>query len=450
MSFNNIAIRVSELSKYYQIYESPYDRLKQFFMPRLRRLFRQEAIDYYREFVALKDVSFDIKKGETFGIVGRNGAGKSTLLQIICGTLTPSAGVVNINGRVAALLELGSGFNSEFTGRENVYMNATVLGLTKEEIDGCFEDIVKFADIGEFLDQPVKTYSSGMYVRLAFSVVVHVDADILIVDEALSVGDMYFQSKCMMKMKELMSSGVTILFVSHDVGAVKAICSRAIYLENGEITAVGSTDQVIESYYGAGVKSQQYIESQPNKVSVVDTNDCSKDAVASQMNFSMRAEFNRLQNGMAELINVMLLSEAGQALEVFDFGQEVVLRIDFRANKNIQTIGLAYHIRDKNGLELIYSDTGIESCHTTNLVSGDVVSYDWKFKLNLREGDYSIAVMLSIPQDLSIAKVEVCDFVPLAINFKVGRGKSLPVYGAVYWDNKVSKKRFNTFNLDGK
>ncbi len=443
MSFNNIAIRVSELSKYYQIYESPHDRLKQFFMPKLRRLFRQEAINYYREFVALKDVSFDIKKGETFGIVGRNGAGKSTLLQIICGTLTPSAGVVNINGRVAALLELGSGFNSEFTGRENVYMNASVLGLTKEEIDGRFEDIVKFADIGEFLDQPVKTYSSGMYVRLAFSVVVHVDADILIVDEALSVGDMYFQSKCMMKMKELMSSGVTVLFVSHDVGAVKALCSRAIYLENGEITAVGSTDQVIESYYGAGVKAQQYIESQPNKVSVLDTNDCSKDTIASQMNFSMRAEFNRLQNGMAEFLNIQLLSESGQSAEVFDSGKDVILRIDFRANEDIKLIGLAYHIRDKNGFELIYSDTSIESCNTSNLQMYDVVSYDWKFKLNLREGDYSIAVMLSIPQDLSIDRVEVCDFIPLAVNFKVLRGNKLPLYGAVYWPNIISHKILN-------
>ena len=443
MSFNNIAIRVSELSKYYQIYESPHDRLKQFFMPKLRRLFRQEAINYYREFVALKDVSFDIKKGETFGIVGRNGAGKSTLLQIICGTLTPSAGVVNINGRVAALLELGSGFNSEFTGRENVYMNASVLGLTKEEIDGRFEDIVKFADIGEFLDQPVKTYSSGMYVRLAFSVVVHVDADILIVDEALSVGDMYFQSKCMMKMKELMSSGVTVLFVSHDVGAVKALCSRAIYLENGEITAVGSTDQVIESYYGAGVKAQQYIESQPNKVSVLDTNDCSKDTIASQMNFSMRAEFNRLQNGMADFLNIQLLSESGQSAEVFDSGKDVILRIDFRANEDIKLIGLAYHIRDKNGFELIYSDTSIESCNTSNLQMYDVVSYDWKFKLNLREGDYSIAVMLSIPQDLSIDRVEVCDFIPLAVNFKVLRGNKLPLYGAVYWPNIISHKILN-------
>ncbi|MDZ4098100.1 MAG: ABC transporter ATP-binding protein, partial [Methylophilaceae bacterium] len=192
----NIAIKVENLSKCYQIYDNPRDRLKQFVAPRLQRLTWQTPKQYFREFWALKDVSFEVKKGETVGIIGRNGSGKSTLLQMICGTLNPTSGSIQTSGRSAALLELGSGFNPEFTGRENVYMNAAVLGLTQDEIDKRYDDIVAFADIGEFINQPVKTYSSGMVVRLAFAVQSQIDPDILIVDEALSVGDAKFQAKC--------------------------------------------------------------------------------------------------------------------------------------------------------------------------------------------------------------------------------------------------------------
>src|SRR5436309_2773204 len=197
MSSDEIAIRVSDLSKCYHIYDRPPDRLKQSTLPRLQRLIRQPSRQYYREFWALKDVSFEVKNGETVGIIGRNGSGKSTLLQIICGTLTPTSGTIETSGRIAALLELGSGFNPEFTGRENVYMNAAVLGLSKGEIDERFDEIAAFADIGEFIEQPVKIYSTGMYVRLAFSVIAHVDAEILVVDEALAVGDAVFTQKCM-------------------------------------------------------------------------------------------------------------------------------------------------------------------------------------------------------------------------------------------------------------
>ena len=196
MSSNDIAIRVKGLSKCYGIYASPRERLKQFILPRLQRLVGQAPKQYFHEFWALKDVSFEIKKGETVGIIGRNGSGKSTLLQMICGTLHPTSGSIQTNGRIAALLELGSGFNPEFTGRENVYMNASVLGLSNEEINERFNDIVTFADIGDFIDQPVKTYSSGMMVRLAFAVIAHVDADILVIDEALAVGDAFFVQKC--------------------------------------------------------------------------------------------------------------------------------------------------------------------------------------------------------------------------------------------------------------
>jgi len=248
MSFNDVAIRVSNLSKCYQIYEKPRDRLKQFLLPKLQRFIGKEPKPYYREFWALKGVSFEIKKGETVGIVGRNGSGKSTLLQLICGTLTPSGGNVQTNGRIAALLELGSGFNPEFTGRENVYLNAAVLGLSTEEIDTRFDDIAAFADIGDFIEQPVKTYSSGMMVRLAFAVAINIDPEILIVDEALSVGDELFQRKCFSRIEAIRASGATILFVSHSGAQIVELCDRAVLMDAGEKLAVGLPKYIVGRY----------------------------------------------------------------------------------------------------------------------------------------------------------------------------------------------------------
>ncbi len=244
----DIAIRVSNLSKCYQIYNQPQDRLKQSFYPRLQRLAGKAPRQYFREFWALKDVSFEIKKGETVGIIGRNGSGKSTLLQMICGTLNPSNGSIQTNGRIAALLELGSGFNPEFTGRENVYMNASVLGLSNEEIDTRFDAIAAFAEIGEFIEQPVKTYSSGMMVRLAFAVAINVNPEILIVDEALSVGDELFQRKCFSRIEAIRANGATILFVSHSGGQIVELCDRAVLMDAGEKLAVGLPKQIVGRY----------------------------------------------------------------------------------------------------------------------------------------------------------------------------------------------------------
>ena len=252
----NIAIKVESLSKCYHIYEKPQDRLKQSIYPRLQRLIGKTPKQYFREFWALKDVSFEIKKGETVGIIGRNGSGKSTLLQMICGTLNPSSGSIQTSGRIAALLELGSGFNPEFTGRENVYMNASVLGLSNQEIDARFNDIVAFADIGDFIEQPVKTYSSGMMVRLAFAVIAHVDADILVVDEALAVGDAFFTQKCMRFLRDFMKTG-TVLFVSHDTVSIKSLCNYAIWLEKGQVIQEGSPKEVCELYLEAFFEAQQ-------------------------------------------------------------------------------------------------------------------------------------------------------------------------------------------------
>jgi lipopolysaccharide transport system ATP-binding protein len=237
---SNWAIQARHLGKAFQLYERPIDRLKQMLMRGRRR--------YYKEFAALHDVSFELQKGEVLGLVGRNGAGKSTLLQLICGTLTPTAGTVDVSGRVAALLELGAGFNPEFTGRENIYFNAAILGLSQDEIVGRLEEIIAFADIGPFIDQPVKTYSSGMFVRLAFSVAVNVEPDILIIDEALSVGDGQFARKSFDRIMRLKDAGKTILFCSHSMYQVEALCNRALWLDKGNVCAVGTVSEVIRAY----------------------------------------------------------------------------------------------------------------------------------------------------------------------------------------------------------
>jgi lipopolysaccharide transport system ATP-binding protein len=236
---SDLAIGVQDLSKCYQIYDRPQDRLKQM-LARSRR-------KYYREFWASRGVSFQVARGETVGIIGRNGSGKSTLLQMICGTLNPTSGSVRVNGKVAALLELGSGFNPEFTGRENVYMSAAIYGLTRDQVDSRFDKIAAFADIGDHIEQPVKNYSSGMYVRLAFAVIAHVDADILVIDEALAVGDAVFTQKCMRFIRSFKATG-TLLFVSHDMNSVLNLCERVIWLHEGKLREAGPAKDIAENY----------------------------------------------------------------------------------------------------------------------------------------------------------------------------------------------------------
>ncbi len=245
---SNFAIKVEDLSKCYHLYHRPIDRLKQAVMPQLRRALGLPAKAYFREFWALKNCSLEIKKGETVGVIGRNGSGKSTLLQLICGTLTPSAGTIEVRGRVAALLELGAGFHPEFTGRENVYMNGALLGLTAEEVDECFDSIAAFADIGAFIDQPVKSYSSGMLVRLAFAVQAQVSPDILIVDEALAVGDAKFQAKCFERLNQLKDGGTSILLVTHSSEQIVMHCTRALLLDAGSVLEMGEPRYVVNSY----------------------------------------------------------------------------------------------------------------------------------------------------------------------------------------------------------
>lgn len=245
---SEVAIKVENVSKCYQIYDTPRARLKQFVLPRLRHAIGLSRPQYFREFWALRDVSFEVKKGETVGIIGRNGSGKSTLLQMICGTLNPTSGSIEAHGRISALLELGSGFNPEFTGRENVYMNAAILGVGKDEIDARFDDIAAFADIGDFIEQPVKSYSSGMLVRLAFAVAINVEPEILIVDEALSVGDELFQRKCFSRIEALRARGATVFFVSHSASQIVELCDRAVLMDEGKCLAIGVPKIIVGAY----------------------------------------------------------------------------------------------------------------------------------------------------------------------------------------------------------
>ncbi|RWL44463.1 MAG: ABC transporter ATP-binding protein [Mesorhizobium sp.] len=245
---SDVAIRVRDVSKHYVMFERPEDRFKQMVVPRLERLFGRQPRRYFRDFAALSGISFEIGRGETIGIIGRNGSGKSTLLQIICGTLQPTNGSVEVNGRIAALLELGAGFNPEFTGRENVFLNAAILGIPRNEMEWRFDDIARFADIGPFINQPVKTYSSGMYVRLAFATAINVDPDILVVDEALSVGDEAFQRKCFARIEDIKDKGGTILFVSHGAQTIVQLCTRAMLIDGGEKILEGQPKTVTGHY----------------------------------------------------------------------------------------------------------------------------------------------------------------------------------------------------------
>ncbi len=260
MSSKEIVIDVRNVSKRYEIYNKPSDRLKQLILPNVQQAVNRTGValkiakhrprpHYFREFWALNDISFQVKRGETFGIIGRNGSGKSTLLQILAGTLAQTSGEATVNGRIAALLELGSGFDPEFTGRENVFLNGRILGLTQKEIEARYDQIVDFADIGEFIDQPVKTYSSGMFVRLAFAVQAHIDASIVIIDEALAVGDVFFRQKCYARLEQIRNSGAAILLVSHSMGDIEQYCSRAILLDHGKVIRIGTSAEAIKEYY---------------------------------------------------------------------------------------------------------------------------------------------------------------------------------------------------------
>ena len=379
MSSNNVAINVNNLSKCYQIYDTPRDRLKQFIVPSLQRLARgQNPRQYFREFWALKDVSFEVRKGETLGVIGRNGSGKSTLLQLVCGTLSPTRGNIEVHGRVAALLELGSGFNPDFTGRENVYMNAAVLGLSSAEIDARYDEIVSFADIGGFIDQPVKTYSSGMLVRLAFSVATQVDPDILIVDEALSVGDMGFQKKCMEKIDEFRKNGKTIFFCSHDMHAVDSLCNAVIWIKDGQIEEAGRTEKVISSYIS-------WMTERGSTLSQTKNGD---DSLSTE-----RPNYYVRNSEIVNIVSVKAYNSENKESQIFFNGDDITFEISYYAFDHIENpnYGILIFRSDKTPVCIAkrHYDKNLSS---QGIVKGDVVFRVKLKNISLNTGIYTFGI----------------------------------------------------------
>lgn len=387
---SEIAISVENVSKSFAIYETPRDRLKQFLLPSLRRLFGLAAKNYYREFKALSGVSFKMMKGETIGIIGRNGAGKSTLLQIICGTLAASEGSVDVKGRIAALLELGAGFNPEFTGRENVILNGELLGLSRREMERRLPDIEEFAGIGDFIDQPIKTYSSGMYVRLAFAVQACVDPEILIVDEALSVGDIGFQYKCFRRMEELRRRGVTILMVTHSTGSILEYADRCIVMDGGTIQI--DTNDVLAAVltYEKGMiaaKPEQASDSHPENTEVT-----AEDLAAVQRR-SVNDHISEKRFGTARAIieRMDIVRRDGSSFDespVMRSGEELTFRFTITSSEVLDDIALGVSITKTQGGD-IWGDNNIRAGFPIILVRGRQV-VEFSAKLPISAGEYLI------------------------------------------------------------
>lgn len=389
MTSSGFAVKAENIGKRYEIYDRPHDRLKQ-------SLWRGRK-KFHRDFWALRNVSFEVKKGETFGIVGRNGSGKSTLLQMICGTLTPTEGQIEVNGRVAALLELGSGFNPEFTGRENVYLNASVLGLSKEEIDSKYDEIVQFADIGDFIDQPVKTYSSGMQVRLAFSVIAHVDADILVIDEALAVGDVFFTQKCMRFLRNFQKNG-TILFVSHDTGAVLNLCQKALWLSEGAPQKMGQAKSVCEDYLAAfqenAIKKLSEASCNGNSVHRADPIESVKSALEISP-FNPNAKSYGARG--ATITDVRLETLSGEPVFSASGAEDVILSIAAYAHQDIESPIFGFYFKDRLG-QYLFGDNTFLACRGQNIRAraGETFKARFFFRMPfLVTGDYSICAALA-------------------------------------------------------
>lgn len=390
-----IAISLKTVSKCFVRYAHPVDRLKEILLP---------GKSISEQFWALKNINLEIPKGQTVGIIGRNGSGKSTLLQIIAGTLTPTTGEAQVKGRVSALLELGSGFNPEFTGRQNVFFNGRLLGLTKREIEDKFDEIARFADIGDFIEQPVKTYSSGMFVRLAFAVAVNVNPEILIVDEALAVGDVVFQHRCMRRMRDLMDSGVTTLFVSHDSGAIKNLCNSAIMIHDGQIHTSGLPNAVIIEYLklvtdlelNLSPKELDHQCQQPtDEINVVNNQSSESLDVDILSAKESSGKLKRRGSGKARIQKIRLLNQLGEDAgesPIFEFNEEVTLLIQVKAYVAIKSCIIGFFVCDKNGNELIGSNTFEENIKIDNLETQEELEIRFKFKLPLRSNSYSLTV----------------------------------------------------------
>lgn len=431
MTSSNSVIRLEEISKCYRIYGNPKDRFKQALRDRAGAwLGRQAHPPLFREHWALQGINLEVNAGEAVGVLGRNGAGKSTLLQIIAGTLTPTGGEVSINGRVTALLELGSGFNPEFTGRENVFHNAQILGLSRNEAENKFDDIASFADIGDFLDQPVKTYSSGMMMRLAFAVQTSISPRILIVDEALSVGDMFFQAKCMTRINQLVSEGVTLLYVSHDIGTVRQLCSRAILIEKGQLVANGPAAKVSDQYVKIQLEERNRVAQTRNLAPPPDAAaealpiqpqlnaNVGNDMMFGIESFRERAANNRVGNGTAEIVNVQMLRNGAHTVD-FNYDELATIRVYVRFNTTLGNVNHGITFRTVQGSDVVFMDTRLQNQMGREYLAGKTYRFEWSVRMPLLHTQYGLLVGLNHPPLNPGEDWVSIDLVPHAYEFKV-------------------------------
>ncbi len=419
------AVHIRDVSKSYPIYRRPSDRLKE--------LLTFNRRSCHQDFWALRDVSIEIAKGSTFGLVGENGSGKSTLLQLIAGILKPTTGSVEVDGRVSALLELGSGFNGEFTGRENVFLNGAILGLSNKEIERLYPAIEAFAEIGDFVHQPVKTYSSGMMVRLAFAVAINLDPDILLVDEALAVGDIYFRQRCMRKIHELHRRGVTIIFVSHSAVDIKSLAQEVVWLEQGRVVERGDPDRVIAKYLAAMVGKdnrylKQHAEDDPSSGRAAGEHVVAPEVVDRIPNIDFR-----YGNRDAEIIGIAILNERGQELAMLPQAAAVIVRISLRANAGVGMPIVGFLIRNHLGIELAGTNTALEEVDLPAFNAGDVYTVDFHLQLpELYPAHFSFTPAVS---NGTLEAFEVCDWVDNAISLQAEKGRL--VYGYLHFPCRV-------------
>ena len=388
----DVAISVNHVSKVYKLYDNPMERLKESL-----GLSRKKK---YKEHYALNDISFEIKKGETVGIIGTNGSGKSTILKIITGVLNPTVGNIQVDGRISALLELGAGFNGEYTGLENVYLNGTMLGFSREEIDARLQDILDFADIGEFIHQPVKTYSSGMFVRLAFAVAININPEILIVDEALSVGDIFFQSKCFRKFEEFKERGKTILLVSHDLSSISKYCDRVILLNKGNKVSEGSPKVVVDEYKkilankSAGVETEIKEEAIDTLDQEVQNEQNGKFSIKNNWSksFPLNPECIEYGTGKAEILDFLIRDCNGNITNLIEKDTEFEIEMKVKFHDAVSEPIFAYTIKDIRGTDLTGTNTMYENAPVREMHKDDVQEVVFRQKMTLQGGEYMLSL----------------------------------------------------------
>ncbi len=420
-------VEFREVSKSYPIYPTPSARLKE--------LACLNRVSFHRDFWAVRDITFEIHQGETFCIVGENGSGKSTLLQMVAGILHPTSGQISVRGRVAALLELGSGFNPEFSGRDNVFVNAAILGLSRKEIAAKFEQIEAFAEIGDFIDQPVKTYSSGMAVRLAFSVAIHVDPEILLVDEALAVGDIYFHQRCMRKVNELRENGVTILFVTHSASEVKSIGDRALWLDKGSMREIGSTEYVVNRYLAAMYeKDSAYLTTLHRKARRI----AHGPVKAPEIVNTIPNIDHRFGDARAEVLGIAVLDLAGHPIHLLEPLSAIVVRISVRAGEDITLPIVGFIMRNHMGLDFAGTNTAREGFELPPMAAGDIFTVDFHLQLpELYPSSFSFSPAIA---DGTLRSYTTCDWIDNAIVLQMTPAEG-EIYGHLHLPCRVELNR---------